>query len=223
MARGPMDTATPAQLPPDGELIDALLAGDERAFRAILRAWSSGLRRLARSFVRSDDVADEVVQDTWRAVLTGLPRFQRRSSLKTWVFTIVANRARTRAVREARTLPMSALGSPDSDGGPAVAPDRFASGGGWISPPSSWDVDSPESLFLAREGAALIEEVLATIPPMQRAVVLLRDVEGVSSKDACNLLEISESNQRVLLHRGRARLRAALENHLAAGATTTDG
>jgi len=199
---------------PDDELIPALLRGEHAAFAQLLDAWSPSLKRLARSYVRSEALADEVVQETWKAVITGLPRFEGRSSLKTWVFTILANRARTRAGREARTVPMSAVGSQDDDS-PIMDPDRFASGGGWLRPPSSWDVDSPESLVLAKEGAKVIEEALATIPTMQRAVVILRDVEGVSAEDACNLLGVSESNQRVLLHRGRAKLRAALSRHLA--------
>ena len=198
---------------PDEELIPALLAGDSQAFAHILDAWSPSLKRLARSFVRSEALADEVVQETWKAVITGLPRFEGRSSLKTWVFTILANRARTRSVREARTVPMSSVGSPD-DESPSMDPDRFASGGGWLRPPNSWDVDSPESLILAREGAQVIEEALATLPTQQRAVVILRDMEGVSAEDACNLLGVSESNQRVLLHRGRSKLRAALAHHL---------
>jgi RNA polymerase sigma-70 factor, ECF subfamily len=199
----------------DDELIPALILGDQRAFAEMLDAWSPSLKRLARAYVRSEALADEVVQETWKAVITGLPRFERRSSLKTWVFTILANRARTRAVRESRTVPMSALGGGGpSDEAPAMDPDRFASGGGWLRPPSSWEVDSPESLLLAKEGAAVIERVLTAIPPMQRAVVVLRDVEGITSEDACNLLGISESNQRVLLHRGRSKLRAALAAHL---------
>ncbi len=200
-------------LPADDELIPRLLAGESRAFAAMLDAWSPSLKRVARVYVRTEALAEEVVQEAWQAVLTGLPRFERRSSLKTWVFTILANRARTRAVREARTVPLSSLSSKDSDG-PTMDPERFASGGGWLNKPASWDVDSPEDLFMAREGADLISQTLDSIPEMQRAVVLLRDVEGVSSIDACNLLEISESNQRVLLHRGRAKLRKALARHL---------
>lgn len=200
-------------LTPDHELIPALLRGESAAFALLLDAWSPSLKRLARGYVRSEALADEVVQETWKAVITGLPRFERRSSLKTWVFTILANRARTRAGREARTVPMSAVGSPDDDG-PAMDADRFASGGGWLRPPDRWDVDSPESLVLAKEGAQVIEQALAELPTMQRAVVILRDVEGVSAEDACNLLGVSESNQRVLLHRGRTKLRAALARHL---------
>ncbi len=204
---------SPSELPPDDVLIPRLLAGDSRAFALVLDAWSPSLLRLARVYVRSEALGEEVVQEAWQAVITGLSRFERRSSLKTWVFTILANRARTRAVREARTVPMSALGRADSDG-PSLDPERFASGGGWLQKPTSWDVHSPESRLLAEEGARVIERTLATIPPMQRAVVVLRDIEGVSSGEVCNLLEISESNQRVLLHRGRRKLRAALSQHL---------
>ncbi len=207
-------------LPPDDELVPALLEGDDRAFALILDSWSPGLRRLARRFCRSDDVADEVVQETWKAVITGLPRFEGRSSLKTWVFTIVANRARTRATREGRTVPLSSIGSADEDGG--LDADRFASGGGWLRPPSGWAVDSPESLTLALEGSGLVSRVLEGIPPMQATVVTLRDVDGLGSKEVCNLLEITESNQRVLLHRGRARLRAAIEEWLAGEANQAE-
>ena len=206
-------TGSVPPLGPDTELIPALLRGESQAFADVLDAWSPGLKRLARSFVRSEALADEVVQETWKAVITGLPRFEGRSSLKTWVFTILANRARTRSVREARTVPMSSVASSDEDS-PAMDPDRFASGGGWLHPPNSWDVDSPESLMIAREGAQVVEEALATLPTQQRAVVILRDMEGVSAEEACNLLGLSESNQRVLLHRGRSKLRAALARHL---------
>lgn len=212
---------SPPALPPDDELIPRLLAGDGRAFALIVDAWSPSLLRLARVYVRSEALGEEVVQESWQAVVTGLERFERRSSLKTWVFTILANRARTRAVREARTVPMSALGSADGDG-PSLDPNRFASGGGWLRKPTSWEVHSPESLVLAQEGAQLIETTLANIPPMQRAVVVLRDIEGVSSEQACNLLDISESNQRVLLHRGRARLRKALTRHLTGEEDSTE-
>jgi RNA polymerase sigma-70 factor, ECF subfamily len=211
-AAHPRRPVSKADLPIDDELIPRLLAREGRAFEIILDAWSPSLLRLARVYVRSDALAEEVVQESWQAVVTGLARFERRSSLKTWVFTMLANRARTRAVREARTVPMSALGS-GSDGS-TLDPERFASGGGWLQRPTSWEVHSPESLLLAIEGARVIEETLAAIPPMQRAAVVLRDIEGVSSAEACNLLDISESNQRVLLHRGRSRLRSALSKHL---------
>lgn len=202
-----------AGIPPDEQLIPRLLAGEAGAFGLILDAWSSSMLRVARQYVRSEALGEEVVQESWQAVVTGLRRFEGRSSLKTWVFTIVANRARTRAVREARTVPLSALGDGD-DGGPAVAPERFASGGGWLHGPQGWDVESPETLFLAHEGAAVIEREFALVPPMQASVVILRDIEGLSPVEVCNLLDITESNQRVLLHRGRGRLRRALERHL---------
>ncbi len=182
-----------AELPSDDELVPRLLKGESRAFELILDAWSPSLLRLARVYVRSEALGEEVVQEAWQAVVTGLPRFEGRSSLKTWVFTILANRARTRAVREARTVPMSALGSSSGDG-PSIDPERFASGGGWLQKPTSWDVHSPESLLLAQEGARVVEETLAMIPPMQRAAVVLRDIVGVTSEEACNPLGISESN-----------------------------
>jgi RNA polymerase sigma-70 factor (ECF subfamily) len=201
----------PPALPPDTELIAALRAGDEAAFGAMLDAWTPSLRRLARSFVRTESSVEEVVQETWTAVVLGLPKFEGRSSLKTWVFTILANRSRTRGSKDARTVPESAVGEPDS--GPLA--DRFTDRGTWLRPPQRWQDFSAEAVALSKETVAVLERALEDLPPRQRAVVLLRDAEGVEAQDACILLEISESNQRVLLHRGRSRLRCALEDHLA--------
>ena len=177
--------------------------------------WLS-LRRLG---VPEADIED-LSQEVFVVIHRRLSSFEGRSSLKTWVFTIVANRARTRATREGRTVPLSSIGSADEDGG--LDADRFASGGGWLRPPSGWAVDSPESLTLALEGSGLVSRVLEGIPPMQATVVTLRDVDGLGSKEVCNLLEITESNQRVLLHRGRARLRAAIEEWLAGEANQAE-
>lgn len=198
-------------LPPDDQLIPLLRAGDEGAFAALLGAWTPSLRRVARGFVKTDALADEVVQETWIGVVRGLARFEGRSSLKTWVFTILANRARTRGVREARSLPLSALAGKDEDG--PVDVERFAARGGWAEPPWVWRAASAESIVRTRESAEVLQAALDALPPRQRQVVVLRDLEGVSSPDVCNLLEVSESNQRVLLHRGRSKLRAALEAH----------
>ncbi len=195
-------------LPADSDLVPALLRGEEAAFASILDAWSGGLQRVARSYVRTNEIADEVVQDTWRAVIAGLPRFEGRSSLKTWIFTIAANRARTRAKREARAVPMSAVGGGGPDGG--LDPDRLRGGGGWLVTDAPEGIDSPEAETIAWEASGVVEDALAAVPERQRTVLLLRDVEGLSSEDVCNLLEISHSNQRVLLHRGRAKLRSAL-------------
>jgi len=198
-------------LPADDELLPRLKSGDEAAFVELLSAWTPSLRRLARNFVKSDALADEVVQETWMGVIKGIGRFEGRSSLKTWVFTILANRARTRGTREARTVPLSALGDRERNG--AVDPDRFLASGAWGEPPFSWRAQSAESVVRARESVAVLEVALSNLPVRQRRVVELRDIEGIDASDVCNLLEITESNQRVLLHRGRSKLRAALEDH----------
>ena len=204
----------PSLLPPDDELIARLREGDEGAFVAIFDAWNGSLRRLARSFVRSDSLADEVLQETWTAVFKGIHRFEGRSALKTWVFTILANRARSRGSREARTVPMSALGGADD----APNSEDFDRRGHWLKPPVKWDEHSAEALLLSREAARVIEGAMEELPPRQREVVMLRDVEGLPADVVCNVLEISESNQRVLLHRGRSKLRDALARHLTGGA-----
>ena len=197
---------------PDGPLIDRLLEGDEAAFAHLVRTYHGRMVRLAQVFVKSRAVAEEVVQETWVGVLKGLGRFERRCSLKTWLFRILTNRARTRALRDGRTISFSDLGG-DSEQ-PAVDPARFNRRGRWQQPPASWNA-SPESHFFASELMSVVQEALATLPPAQRMVVTLRDVEGLSPKDVCALLDISEANHRVLLHRARARLRNAIEEHLA--------
>jgi RNA polymerase sigma-70 factor (ECF subfamily) len=162
--------------------------------------------RLALSFVPSRAVAEEVVQDTWLAALRGLGAFQGRSSLKTWLFTILVNRARTTGVREARSVPIA-------DAGPVVDASRFGPDGGWATPPEHW-IEEAESRIDAVKLSELLRMLLDTLPERQREVVLLRDVEELSSADVCQVLAISEANQRVLLHRGRAKLRQALETEL---------
>jgi len=200
----------PLVLPPDIELIARLKAGDQAAFSAMVRAWSPSLHRLARNYVKTEAQVQEVVQDTWMGVVKGLARFEGRSSLKTWVFTILVNRSRTRGTREARSLPMSALG--DADAGP-MDPDRFNPNGGWAEPPFSWKARSADDIVTTQQAMDVLGRAIEELPPRQRRVVTLRDIEGVEAEDVCNLLEISESNQRVLLHRGRSKLRAALERH----------
>jgi RNA polymerase sigma-70 factor (ECF subfamily) len=161
-------------------------------------------------------VAEEVVQETWLAVLQGLGAFEGRSSLKTWIFRILSNRAKTRGKREGRMVPFPTLGGPSGEEGdePAVDPARFSPDGHWRDPPRTWGSESPEDLLLRAEIRASVERALADLPPAQRAVVTLRDVEGFESDETCAALDISEANQRVLLHRGRARVRRALEGVL---------
>ena len=200
-------------------LLRGLRAGDEQAFAALVDAYGASLLRVAMLFVQSRAVAEEVVQEAWLGLLKGLDRFEGRSSLKTWLFRVLANIAKTRAIRESRSLPFSALGDALDDE-PAVDPGRFLDSGHrwaehWSSGPVRWD-DAPESRLLARETRAVVEDAIAALPDGQRAVISLRDIEGWSSEEVCELFSISEVNQRVLLHRARSRVRAALETYLAA-------
>jgi RNA polymerase sigma-70 factor (ECF subfamily) len=186
-------------------LLERLRAGDEQAFTELVTGLDGRLRRLARLFVADAGVAGEVVQDTWLAVITGLGSFEGRSSLRTWITSICVNKARTRGVREARSVPL------DDDEGPAVDPERFAPDGHWRTPPASFDAVDPEGAVLRAEEQTLLLQALAALPERQRQIVTLRDMEGLSSEEVCNVLEVSETNQRVLLHRARAALRASVE------------
>jgi RNA polymerase sigma-70 factor (ECF subfamily) len=197
-------------------LVRRLLDRDEAAFESLVERYHAALVRLAILFVGDQSVAEEVAQDTWVAVLNGLRSFEGRASLKTWIFSILTNKAKTRGVRERRSIPFSALAGPDAtDDDAAVDPARFASTGRWTTAPARWDDHTPERLLLGRESRVYLEAALADLPPNQRAVVTLRDIEGLEPAEVCNVLDISETNQRVLLHRGRSRLRAALERYLA--------
>jgi RNA polymerase sigma-70 factor, ECF subfamily len=201
----------------DARLIEGLRAGDEAAFRELVDAYGPMLMRLALMHVPSRAVAEEVVQETWLGVLTGLDRFEGRASLKTWLFRILTNRALSRAERERRCTPFSALAGEDDDA-PAVDPDRFRGAGdqwpgGWLTFPSSWDA-VPEERLLAAETLAVIEQAIAALPERQHHVIVMRDVEGWPAEDVCAALAISEANQRVLLHRARSKVRAALEAYL---------
>jgi RNA polymerase sigma-70 factor (ECF subfamily) len=173
--------------------------------------------RLARQYVSSPAAAEEVAQDTWLAVLNGIDRFEGRSSLKTWIFRILANRAKTTGRRESRSIPFAALARPELERDePAVDPERFLPSGGWNAEagaaPSSWGPD-PERALLNSEAMDVIQAELDRLPPAQRTVLVLRDVEGWPSPEVCNALNISETNQRVLLHRARSRVRRALERY----------
>ena len=219
-----MSTNSPA-LPArgsDAELIKALKAGDETAFVDLVHAHHAVLLRVAMRYVSSRAVAEEVVQETWLGVLKGLARFEGRSSLKTWIFKIAANIARTRAVREGRCLPFSSL--PGSDYEPSVDPDRYfppdhhRHPGHWARGPASWEI--PEGRLLSGETRNVILAAIEQLPTAQRLVVTLRDVEGWSAEETCQALEVSDGNQRVLLHRARSKLRAALERYLSPVAMT---
>lgn len=190
----------------DRALLERLRAGDESAFEVLVARHDGALRRVARTFVRTDSAADEVVQETWLGVVKGLDSFEGRSSLRTWIFRILVNTARTRGVRDARNVPFSALEKEDQ---PAVEPAAFDADGRWTSAPPRLETD-PESGVLSAE---LREQVLRAVEELsddQRAVITLRDLIGFSAREACELLDLSEVNQRVLLHRARARVRASL-------------
>jgi RNA polymerase sigma-70 factor, ECF subfamily len=196
-------------------LVVRLQAGDEAAFRDLVTRHDRAMRRLARSYVHTAGAADEVVQETWLAVIRGLAGFERRSSLKTWIFRILVNRAQTRGARERRVVPFSALAA--SDGDPAVDPDRFLPpghpvAGYWSATPTRF-ADLPEELLLAAEAAGLIAQAIAGLPDRQRRVIELRDVEGWESGEVCDSLGLSPENQRVLLHRARSAVRAILEEY----------
>ena len=194
-------------------LVERLRAGDEAAFAEVVDRYDAQLRRLARSFVRTQAQADDVVQETWLAVLRGIDRFEERSSLKTWLFRILVNRARTRAVREARQVPFSSLATPEDREGPAMDPAAFNADGTWASPPPRLDVE-PETQLLARELRGRLADVVETLPEQQRTVILLRDVAGLDGPEVAEALGISEGNQRVILHRARTRVRDSLSEYV---------
>ncbi len=190
----------------DALLLEALRAGDERAFLELVDRHQPAMLRLARTFVSSAAVAEEVVQDTWLGVLRGIDRFAGRSSLQTWLLAILVNRARSTGVSESRSV---AIG----DAVPAVDRSRFDAAGAWASPPRHWVEESHDRLAAAA-ASGVLRAALEELPQRQRQVVLLRDVEGLTNDEVCAALDISDGNQRVLLHRGRSRLREALELQL---------
>jgi RNA polymerase sigma-70 factor, ECF subfamily len=187
-------------------VLERLRAGDERAFEALVAQHDGALRRVARTFLRTDAAADDVVQETWLAVVSGLDGFEGRSSLRTWIFSILVNRARTRGMRDARSLPFSAL---ESEEEPTVDPTCFSADGRWTSAPARLDAD-PESGLLSAELRTHLLSAIDELSPDQRAVITLRDLVGMPAEEVCELLELTDGNQRVLLHRARARVRVAL-------------
>ena len=204
----------------DRGLLEALRSGEEAAFATLLERYHQPLLRLATCFVKTQAVAEEVVQDTWLGVLQGLDRFEARSALKTWIFRILVNRAKTRAQREGRMASFSSLATAEIEAvEAAVEPGRFqgaheALPNHWASPPKHWG-DNPEKRLLDHETLAYIQNAIATLPEAQQVVMTLRDVRQWTAAEVCDLLEISETNQRVLLHRARSRVRRALEAYLA--------
>ena len=196
----------------DRVLVQALRRGDEWGAEQLLESYGGAMKRFAVGLVGSGAVADEVVQETWIAVLRGVDRFEGRSSLKTWIFGILSNIARTQAHRERRTVPLSTFELEGSDE-PAVDAACFRSDGHWVSAPSRWS-ELPEERLAGRETLACIARTLETLPAAQRAVMTLRDVEGWSGEEVCETLGLTDANQRVLLHRARAKVRAALDAEL---------
>jgi len=198
----------------DRDLVAALREGDEQRFAALVDGWSGAMLRTARAHVPSDSIAEEVVQDTWLAVLEGLDGFRGESRLRTRVFGILVNQAKSRGIRERRSVPFASL----ADDGPSstVDPARFQGArepypGGWRRFPEEW----PEESMLAHEVRAILARALESLPPRQRIVVTLRDLEGRSAEEVTQILTITGGNQRVLLHRGRAAVRTHLERYFA--------
>jgi RNA polymerase sigma-70 factor, ECF subfamily len=197
-------------------LIERLRAHDEEAFMELIDRYGASLLRVALLFVPTRAIAEEVVQETWLGVFSGIDRFEGRSSLKTWLFRILTNRAKTRGVREARSIPFSSLAAAElGDDEPSVDPDRFLAGGQWASAPQAWGA-LPEQRLLGAETRQVIADAIDMLPPVQRAVISLRDVEGWGSDEVSAALDLSDGNQRVLLHRARSKVRAALDEYLAA-------
>jgi RNA polymerase sigma-70 factor, ECF subfamily len=199
----------------DQRIIAGLRAGDEAAFTEMVDRYNGSLVRVAMRYVPSRAVAEEVVQDTWIGVIEGIDRFEGRSTIKTWLYKILIYKARARGERERRTVPLSALVGDDS--APSVPTERFRGSdalwaGHWATPPRRWDGDAEERL-LASEARSVIDAAIADLPPAQREVITLRDLSQFSSVQVCDLLGVTEANQRVLLHRARSRVRAALENY----------
>ena len=205
----------------DQDLVKSLRAGDEATFAHLVKAWSPSMLRLARQFVSTSQSAEDAVQDAWVGMLIGLDRFEGRASLRTWTFSILVNRAKSRGVRESRTVVDLRVAGDDGNDRPTVDPDRFQGPGsqhpgGWTPQgvPQPWH--QPEKRAIAQETLGLIEHALEFLPARQRLVVTMRDVQGFSADEVCDLLSLSPGNQRILLHRGRGALRAALEDYYSA-------
>jgi RNA polymerase sigma-70 factor, ECF subfamily len=202
-------SGTPAAGPTDAALLERLLAKDEAAFLELVERHHAGLLRVASTMVRTHAAAEEVVQETWGAFLEALSTFEGRASLKTFLFRILANQARSRAVKDKRTSPMSEL---EGDGASPLV-DRFGTAGNWHLPPTAWSAETADALLARKEAMEALQQAMALLPERQRAVVQLRDVEGLSADEVCELLDVSEVHQRVLLHRARTKLRVVLEEH----------
>lgn len=203
----------------DEQLVIALRRRDEAAFAALVDCYHARLVRLALHYVPTQAVAEEVAQETWIGVLQGIGRFEGRSSFRTWLFRILTNQAKRRGEQESRSLPFAAFSvAEEDDAEPAVAPERFHPAGHrwaghWVSFPRAV-AETPEDRLLSRETRALVQRAIDALPPKQRLVITMRDVEGLPPEEVCNILSISETNQRVLLHRARSKVRAQVERDL---------
>jgi len=199
----------------DHELVQRLRQGEESAFVELIDRYGATMLRVAQMYVRDRASAEEVVQETWLAVLNGIDRFEERSSLKTWLFRILTNRAKTRGQRDGRMVPFSALAGASEEPDPSVDADRFLGPdsphpGAWAAPPVAW----PQEKLLEKETLGVIEMAIDELPEAQRDVILLRDIDGWTPMEVSDALGITDGNQRVLLHRARSRVRAALETYL---------
>jgi RNA polymerase sigma-70 factor, ECF subfamily len=204
-----------AQPTDDATLLARLRERDEDAFAELVERYDASLRRVVRAYVPSDAVADDVVGETWLGVLRGIDAFEGRSSLKTWLFRIAINRAKTRGARESRSIPFSSLVTNEAESEePAVDPDRFDTTGQWGAPPTRWDA-KPVTKLLNGELREQLDAAIAKLPDAQRAVLVMRDVEGLDSDEVADALGVTLGNQRVLLHRARSRVRNELEGYLA--------
>ncbi|HJU64714.1 MAG TPA: RNA polymerase sigma factor [Gemmatimonadaceae bacterium] len=201
------------------QILDRLRQGDEAAFVALVEQLGPAMLRLARLYTGDQAIIEDAIQDAWLGVLRGLPGFQERASLRTWICRILINRLRSRLKRDGRMVPFSSLfDAASASSEPAVEPERFLGEDHprwprhWKEPPQRWG-ESPEEQLLSAEARAQLNQVVALLPPAQREVITLRDIEGWRAEEVCNLLEITETNQRVLLHRARSRVRRALERY----------
>jgi RNA polymerase sigma-70 factor (ECF subfamily) len=201
---------------PDLALVTRVLGGDRAAFDTLVGTYHTRLLRVARSFVRDAAAAEEVVQETWKAVFAQLGKFEGRATLRGWIFTILTNQAKTRGVRDRRFVPFSALVEPGEEDAAnrLVEAASFKASGAWATPPRAWSSETPEAILMRREAMQALEGAIEALPDNLRTVVTMRDVAGLSSEEVCNALGLTEINQRVLLHRARARLRKALAAHL---------
>jgi RNA polymerase sigma-70 factor (ECF subfamily) len=209
-----VSAASEAASAEDLALLDGLRAGDESAFTTLVARHTPTMLAVARTYVRTRAVAEEVVQEAWVGVLKGIDQFEGRSSLRTWILRIVANIAMTRGVREARSVPFSSFGD---DADPIVDADRFRAEdetypGHWRTYPSNWS-EQPEDALLGAETLQLVQAAIDELPEVQRAVITLRDLNGWTPEEVCEALDLTDGNQRVLLHRARGRVRSALEGH----------